>query len=157
MFFSFWSNIYIRYSPNSLLLGSIFKKKSWPHWLAAHLNSVAGFCPPLVLVLSCCCPPLVLLLSSGRADQPWTHWLAAPLNSVAGLCDRVLSSCLLLFCSSLVAEQLAMSMPTKIKQFALGGRTKKSFLTNIGPNKSFLKWCGVYAGIVFCGDHFRRA
>ena len=87
------------------------------------MEGLLGSCPPLVLCAVLCgwalfssCPPLVLVL-------------AAPLNSVAGLCVRVLSSscpCLgrapelcgwslwpgLLERS--VAEQIAMSMPTKI-------------------------------------------
>ena len=86
------------------------------------MDGLLGSCPPLVVsaglcgwALSSSCPPLVLVL-------------AAPLSSVAGLCVGVLSSscpCLgrapelgwslwpgLLERS--VAEQIAMSMQTKI-------------------------------------------
>ena len=110
---------------------SILEKKSWPHSLAAPLNSVAGLC---VQALSSSCPlwlGLVLFLSSfcpclGRAPElcGWALWpgsvsgscpplvllvlvLAAPLNSVAGLLWPG-------FLERSVAEQIAMSMPTKI-------------------------------------------
>ena len=73
--------------------------------VSCALGSVAGPCPPLVLVLAAplnsvaglcgpaLCPGLVLVL-------------AAPLNSVAGLWPGLLERS--------VAEQIAMSMPTKI-------------------------------------------
>ena len=87
---------------------------SCPLWLGSGLciQALSSSCP---LWLGSC-PPLVLVL-------------AAPLNSVAGLCVRVLSSSCPCFdrapelcgwslrpglLERSVAEQIAMSMPTKI-------------------------------------------
>ena len=128
------------HSPNSFCWGSILEKKSWPHSLAAPLNSVAGLCvqaPGLVLLLSsvaglscwalslCCClgrapelPGSVVLSSScpclGRPPElcGWSLW--------PGLLERS------------VPEQIAMSMPTNIIDEAVCswgrvGRTKKLF------------------------------
>ena len=82
------AGLIVFFSPSSLLLGFYLgrKKESWPHSLAAPLNSVAGLCQalssscppwlgsvfrpcaPLVLCGWALCPGLVLLLSSaGRA------------------------------------------------------------------------------------------
>ena len=44
---------------SSLSTGSGHNNSKIDH-MAAPLNSVAGSCPPLVLLLSCCCPSLVL-------------------------------------------------------------------------------------------------
>ena len=109
--------------------GSILEKKSWPHSLAAPLNSVAGLCgpavsgscPPLVLVLAAplnsvsrSCPPLELLFVL-RAHEHcgWALWPAlcpglvlghlAPLNSVAG---SVSGSC-----PHLVPKQFPVGVP----------------------------------------------
>ena len=94
------------FSPNSLLLGFYLTKKSWPHSLAAPLNSVAGLCGwvPWLGSVSRPCPPLVLcgwalfcvqalsLVLCGWALCPGlVLLLAAPLN-LAGLCVQALSS-----------------------------------------------------------------
>ena len=119
-----------------ILAGALSWKKraGHTHWprLVLLLSSLVGLCgwalcPGLVLLLSSVagpCPLLVLLLSLSW-PRPWALWL----GSVAQLCVQVLSSscpCLgrapelcgwslwpgLLEMS--VAEQIAMSVPTKI-------------------------------------------
>ena len=94
-------------------------------------GSVARSCPPLVLLLSFSCP-LSALTSPGHTDwlRPLTLWP----GSVTGSCPPLVFSCPALLLSSLVAEQLAMSMPTEIIDEAVCSWVgKKSFLTNIGP------------------------
>ena len=71
------------HSPNSFCWGSILEKKSWPHSLAAPLNSVAGLC---VQALSSSCP-LWLGCSVSRPCPPgralglcgWALWLGLVL------------------------------------------------------------------------------
>ena len=65
--------------------GSILEKKSWPHSLAAPLNSVAGLCVQALSSSSF----FVWLGSVSRPCPPLVLVLAAPLNSVAGLCGPV--------------------------------------------------------------------
>ena len=74
-----WENVF---SPNSLLLGFYLRKKSWPHSLAAPLNSVAGLCG---LAL---CPGLVLLLSSVAGLCGWAF-----LSSSCPCLDRAPELC----------------------------------------------------------------
>ena len=75
---------------NNLLLGFSLKKKSWPHSLAPPLSSVAGICDHAL----------------------WP-------GSVIGYCSPLVFSCPALLLSSLVAEQLAMSIPTQIIDTAM--------------------------------------
>ena len=104
--------------------------------------------PSLVLLLSSSCP-LATLTSPGQTDWP-------PLNSVAGLCDRDRvwsSSCPALLLSSLVAEQLAMSMLCSCKGEKVGC-TKKSFLNYIGPNESYRSCLGSVYVCIFLNAWF---
>ena len=52
-----------QYFPKQFTVGVLSKNKSWPHSLAAPLNSVAGLCCPALcpglVLLSSSCPPLV--------------------------------------------------------------------------------------------------
>ena len=95
--------------PRSLWLGSVaglcgpalcpglvlFLSLSCP-CLGRAPDSVAGSCPPVLLLWSCCFPPLVL------ADQPWTPCLSWPGS---GLVLLFVFSCPALLLSSLVAEK----------------------------------------------------
>ena len=95
-----WTRDVVVFFPQTVYCwGSILEKKSWPHSLAAPLNSVAGLCVQVlsssvawlcVRVLSFSCPCL------GRVPElcGWSLW--------PGLLERSL------------AEQIAMSMPTKL-------------------------------------------
>ena len=75
--------------------GSILEKTSWPHSLAAPLNSVAGLCGPTL------CPGLVLLLSS--SCSPSSLLLGFHLKKeLATLTDRAPELCGWALCPGLV-------------------------------------------------------
>ena len=101
--------IYIVF-PKQFTVGVYLRKESWPHSLAAPLNSVAGLCGLALWPgsVSGSCPPLVLVLATPLNSVAWlcgrALWpvsvsgscpplvlvLATPVNSVAWLCGRAL-------------------------------------------------------------------
>ena len=146
------------FSPNSLLLGFYLTKKSWPHSLAAPLNSVAGLCGwvPWLGSKSRPCPPLVLcgwalfcvqalssLVLCGWALCPGLVLLLSlcPPGLCAGLCVQALSSsCPLLVLLNSVLGSVSGSCPPLVLVLAaplnsVAGLCGPVYWRGVWPNK----------------------